>query len=238
MFVGNNRVGLGADGNTVVPNGSGGIILDGAEQETNYSIGNNFIAGNGGAGISTTAGSFRVHNISIFKNRIGLTASGARAANASGGILIGGNDNSISGNNIYYGSNGDGVSVDASFYPGYPDGGPHGYRNQILDNAITGDASHQLRTPLTAMLGQAEVALRHDRDPAEYRRVLESVRGRRSSRASICSTRAASEMRRTRPRVVRRGRPGRSATWWSVTGRHSPARRASTRTCRSRRSAT
>jgi heavy metal sensor kinase len=39
---------------------------------------------------------------------------------------------------------------------------------------FTGEASHQLRTPLTAMLGQMEVALRHDRDPGEYRRVLES----------------------------------------------------------------
>lgn len=37
---------------------------------------------------------------------------------------------------------------------------------------FAGDASHQLRTPLTAVLGQVEVALRRDRPPEEYRRVL------------------------------------------------------------------
>jgi len=37
---------------------------------------------------------------------------------------------------------------------------------------FTGEASHQLRTPLTAMLGQMEVALRRDREPDECRRVL------------------------------------------------------------------
>jgi signal transduction histidine kinase len=40
---------------------------------------------------------------------------------------------------------------------------------------FTGDASHQLRTPLTAMLGQIEVALRKDRSAEDYHRVLNSL---------------------------------------------------------------
>jgi heavy metal sensor kinase len=40
---------------------------------------------------------------------------------------------------------------------------------------FTGDASHQLRTPLAAMLGQIEVALRHARPVEEYQRVLSTV---------------------------------------------------------------
>jgi two-component system OmpR family sensor kinase len=40
---------------------------------------------------------------------------------------------------------------------------------------FTGDASHQLRTPLTAILGQIEVLLRRDRPAAEYERVLKLV---------------------------------------------------------------
>jgi signal transduction histidine kinase len=43
---------------------------------------------------------------------------------------------------------------------------------------FTGEASHQLRTPLTAMLGQVEVGLRRERDAQEYRRILSQVHGR------------------------------------------------------------
>jgi len=56
--------------------------------------------------------------------------------------------------------------------------------NELLDRLqesferqrrFTGEASHQLRTPLAVMLGQVEVALRRDRSPEDYRRVLEVV---------------------------------------------------------------
>lgn len=42
---------------------------------------------------------------------------------------------------------------------------------------FTREASHQLRTPLAAVLGQVEVALRRDRPADEYRRVLAAVHG-------------------------------------------------------------
>lgn len=43
---------------------------------------------------------------------------------------------------------------------------------------FTGEASHQLRTPLTVIQGQVDLALRQDRPPDEYRRVLGLVQAR------------------------------------------------------------
>ncbi len=41
---------------------------------------------------------------------------------------------------------------------------------------FAGDASHQLRTPLAALIGQIDVTLRRDREPDEYRRTLARAR--------------------------------------------------------------
>src|SRR5690606_39589158 len=41
---------------------------------------------------------------------------------------------------------------------------------------FTGDAAHQLRTPLTVLRGEIDLALRRPRTDEEYRRVLQTLR--------------------------------------------------------------
>jgi heavy metal sensor kinase len=61
--------------------------------------------------------------------------------------------------------------------------------NQLLDRLqeayererrFAGEASHQLRTPLTALIGQLEVSLRRDRNAEEYREVVRTALGQAS----------------------------------------------------------
>lgn len=53
---------------------------------------------------------------------------------------------------------------------------------------FAGDASHQLRTPLTAVLGEVDLALRRERSVEEYRRVLEVIRTKSRGLREIVET--------------------------------------------------
>lgn len=44
------------------------------------------------------------------------------------------------------------------------------------ERRLTSEMSHELRTPLARVIGEAELALRHDRADAEYRAALEGIR--------------------------------------------------------------
>lgn len=71
---------------------------------------------------------------------------------------------------------------------------------------FTTDASHELRSPLTALRGELELALRRDRSPHEYRRVLSSSleeAERLSEMAENLLTLARSDAGAIEPRLAR-----------------------------------
>lgn len=70
---------------------------------------------------------------------------------------------------------------------------------------FTADASHELRSPLTALRGELELARRRDRSPEEYRRVIDSALEeveRLSRTAEDLLTLARSDAGVMRPRLV------------------------------------
>ncbi|HET9582381.1 MAG TPA: ATP-binding protein [Gemmatimonadota bacterium] len=69
---------------------------------------------------------------------------------------------------------------------------------------FTADASHELRSPLTALRGELELARRRERSPQEYRRVIDSVLEeveRLSRTADDLLTLARSDARAIQPRL-------------------------------------
>ena len=76
-----------------------------------------------------------------------------------------------------------------------------------MQRTFTADASHELRSPLTVMRGELEVALRRDRNSEEYRRVLAStldevVRLSRVAEDLLILARSDSGTLRVRPEPV------------------------------------
>jgi parallel beta-helix repeat protein len=122
----NSYIGIGADGNTAIPNGGGTLIEGGATQNT---VSDSVISGNLGAGIRLAGQATNTNTIQ--GNMIGTDAAGTQAVANEDGVFIDQSSSNVLSKNVISGNTGYGILIT----------GADASANQIAGNFIGTDQS-------------------------------------------------------------------------------------------------